>query len=96
MTSPKYNCVSEILTIVACLNSPNIFLRPKDKMHEATDAHAKFISQDGDHLTLMNCFLEYRRRNQDVDWCFKNYLNHRHLKSVFDVREQLKAIAEKM
>lgn len=32
----------------------------------------------------------------DVDWCFKNYLNHRHLKSADDVREQLKVILEKM
>lgn len=61
-------------------------------MTEATDAHAKFISQDGDHLTILNAFFEYRRRNQDVDWCFKNFLNHRHLKSAFDVRDQLKTI----
>lgn len=32
----------------------------------------------------------------DVDWCFKNYLNHRHLKSADDVRDQLKVILEKM
>jgi len=34
----------------------------------------------------MTAFFEYKRRNQDVDWCFKNFLNHRHLKSAFDVR----------
>lgn len=96
LTSPKFNCINEILTIVACLNAPNIFLRPKDKMLQAQDAQAKFISQDGDHITLMNAFFEYKRKNQDVDWCFKNYLNHRHLKSVFDVRDQLKTILEKM
>lgn len=45
---------------------------------------------------MMNVFFEYRRKNQDVDWCFKNYLNHRHLKSIFDVREQLKTIVEKL
>jgi len=43
----------------------------------------------------MNAFFEYKRKNQDVDWCFKNFLNHRHLKSVFDVRDQLKTIIEK-
>lgn len=64
-------------------------------MNEAADAHSKFISQDGDHLTLMNAFFEYKRKNQDVDWCFKNFLNHRHLKSAFDVRDQLKTIIEK-
>ena len=45
LTSPKFNCVNEIVTIVACLNSPNIFLRPKDKIGEATDQHKKFVSQ---------------------------------------------------
>lgn len=30
MASQKYNCVNEALSIVACLNVPNIFLRPKD------------------------------------------------------------------
>lgn len=92
MSASKYGCVNEILTIVACLNAPNIFLRPKNKMDEAQDAQKKFISQDGDHLTLMNAFFEYRRKNQDVDWCFQNFLNHRHLKSAFDVRDQLKTI----
>lgn len=86
LSSPKYGCVAEILTIVACLNSPNLFLRPKDKLNEAQDAHAKFINQEGDHLTLMNAFFEYRRKNQDVDWCFKNFLNSRHLKAASDVR----------
>ena len=45
LTSPKFNCVNEIITIVACLNVPNIFLRPRDKLNEALDAQAKFISQ---------------------------------------------------
>jgi pre-mRNA-splicing factor ATP-dependent RNA helicase DHX15/PRP43 len=66
LTAPRYNILNEILTIVSCLNSPNIFLRPKDKMTEATDAHSKFISQDSDHLTLMNAFFEYKRNNYKI------------------------------
>ena len=31
-----------------------------------------------------------------MDWCFKNFLNSRHLKSAFDVRDQLKTILEKL
>jgi hypothetical protein len=31
-------------------------MRPKDKIAEATDAVAKFIHADGDHLTLMNAY----------------------------------------
>ena len=86
LSSPKFKCVEEILTIVSCMSSPNIFLRPKDKLVEATDAHSKFINLEGDHLTIMTAFHEYLRKNMDVDWCFKNFLNHRHLKSASDVR----------
>ena len=28
--SNKYKCVNEILTIVAMLNIPNVFIRPRD------------------------------------------------------------------
>jgi pre-mRNA-splicing factor ATP-dependent RNA helicase DHX15/PRP43 len=92
ITSPRYKCLPEILTIVSCLSSPNLFLRPKEKLIEATDAHAKFTNLEGDHLTIMNAFHEYKRKNCDIDWCYKNFLNHRHLKSSDDVREQLKQI----
>jgi pre-mRNA-splicing factor ATP-dependent RNA helicase DHX15/PRP43 len=32
----------------------------------------------------------------DVDWCFKNFLNYRHLKAADDVREQLKQLMIKV
>ena len=32
LSATKYNCVSEILTITACLSSPNMFMRPKEKL----------------------------------------------------------------
>ena len=32
----------------------------------------------------------------DVDWCYKNYLNHRHLKAADDVRTQLKDMMKKI
>lgn len=32
----------------------------------------------------------------DVDWCYKNFLNYRHLKSADNVRDQLKQLMLKM
>jgi pre-mRNA-splicing factor ATP-dependent RNA helicase DHX15/PRP43 len=29
LSAVKFNCMSEVLTITACLSSPNVFLRPK-------------------------------------------------------------------
>lgn len=31
----------------------------------------------------------------DVDWCYNNYLNHRHMKAAVDIRDQLKQIMTK-
>jgi pre-mRNA-splicing factor ATP-dependent RNA helicase DHX15/PRP43 len=95
LTAPKYNCVNEILTIVSCLNVANLFMRPKDKLGEATDAVAKFIHSDGDHLTLLNAYNEYKRKGSQAEWCYKNFINHRHIKSADDIREQLKTILNK-
>lgn len=90
LNAPKYNCVQEILSLVAILSVPNIFLRPKEAQIEADDARAKFIHQDGDHLTMLNAFHAYKQKNCDTDWCYKNFLNHRSLKQCDEIREQLK------
>jgi len=44
----------------------------------------------------MNAFHEYKRKNMDVDWCYENFLNYRHLKAADDVREQLKQLMIKV
>lgn len=96
LTAPKFNCVNEILSIVACLNVANLFIRPKDKLPEAIDAVAKFIHADGDQLTLLNAYNEYKRKGSNAEWCFKNFINSRHIKSADDIREQLKTILIKL
>ena len=35
VASPKYNCSNEVLSIVAMLSSPNIFMRPKSAQRAA-------------------------------------------------------------
>lgn len=96
LTSIKFNCVNEILSVTACLSVANLFMRPKDKLGEAMDAMAKFIHADGDHLTLLNAFNEYKRKGSSTEWCYKNFVNHRHIKAADDIREQLKSIMQKL
>ncbi|MFN9906529.1 MAG: hypothetical protein ACK56F_10450, partial [bacterium] len=56
LTSEKFKCVNEAATIVAMLNVPNVFLRPKECQAEADAAKSRFSHEDGDHLTLLNVF----------------------------------------
>ncbi|KAJ1549100.1 hypothetical protein HK405_009784 [Cladochytrium tenue] len=89
IASPAKRCSNEILTIVAMLSSPNCFVRPNDQRKKADEAKAEFNHPEGDHLTLLNVFQAYTENNCDPQWCYRNYLNARSLKSANNVREQL-------
>ena len=104
--SPKYKVVDAILTIVAMLNVPVIFLRPKDKAKEADEAKSKFAHVDGDHLTFLNCFYAFKHKGDNSQWCYEHYINYRYLscwynvcnrslKAADSIREQLRNIFEK-
>ncbi len=60
VASPQYNCSNEVLSIVAMLSSPNIFMRPKNAQRAADEAKARFSHVDGDHLTLLNAYYAWK------------------------------------
>ena len=87
LNSPNFRCSDEILTIVALLSTPNVFMRPKEMQKEADEARAKFEHSDGDHLTMLNAYNAYIQKSGNTEWCYKNYLNLRSLKASDDIRE---------
>jgi len=88
-SSDTYRCVNEMLTIVAMLNVPNVFIRPRDSAEAADREKSKFAHHDGDHLTLLNVFNTFKAKDMNTDWCWSSFLNFRALKSANDIREQL-------
>ena len=96
ISSPAYGCSSEILSIVALLSVPQVFMRPKESAKAADAAKANFEHADGDHLTLLNAYHAYKASNDDPDWCWENYISHRTMKQVDNVRRQLQRICTRM
>ncbi|KAI5070573.1 hypothetical protein GOP47_0014916 [Adiantum capillus-veneris] len=92
VVSPKFNCSSEILSIVAMLSVPNCFLRPKEAHKAADAAKARFAHIDGDHLTLLNVYHAFKQNNEDPQWCSDNFISFRALKSSDNIRAQLARI----
>jgi len=92
VSSHKYKCSQEVLTIVAMLSVQQCFMRPKDKQKEADEAKARFSHEDGDHLTFLNVYHAYKNNNDDASWCYENYVNARAMKQADNVREQLSRI----
>jgi pre-mRNA-splicing factor ATP-dependent RNA helicase DHX15/PRP43 len=95
LISPKYTCSNEILSIVAMLSVPRVFLRPPEAKKAADDAKDRFSHIDGDHLTLLNVYHAFKQHGEDQRWCFDQFLSHRSLKSADSVRDQLKRIMVK-
>ena len=89
IVSKKYNCSSEIATIVSMLNVQSIFLRPKDYEKQADLARERFYIPESDHLTLLNVYEKWRLNNNSIEWANENFLNYKSLKKVNDVRRQI-------
>eukprot|EP01105_Mastigella_eilhardi_P021513 TRINITY_DN5214_c0_g1_i2.p1 TRINITY_DN5214_c0_g1~~TRINITY_DN5214_c0_g1_i2.p1 ORF type:complete len:640 (+),score=177.02 TRINITY_DN5214_c0_g1_i2:435-2354(+) len=92
IASPNLNCSNEILSIAALLSVPNVFMRPKEAARAADEAKAKFVHQDGDHLTLLNAYHAYKQAGEDQHWCYDHFLQQRSLRSADSVRTQLSRI----
>ena len=43
---------------------PNIWLRPNSQRREADAAKARLTVPDGDHLTLLNVYNEYKKHGE--------------------------------
>ena len=46
-------------------------------------------SFQGDHLTLLNVFEEWKRNEMSVEWSQQNFIQQKHLERALDIRNQL-------
>ena len=96
LISPEFNCSNEMLSIVALLSVPNVFMRPKEAAKAADEAKGQFAHVDGDHLTLLNAYHAFKQSGDSKDWCYDNFINYRSLQSAENVRKQLERIMQKL
>ncbi|TDL23390.1 P-loop containing nucleoside triphosphate hydrolase protein [Rickenella mellea] len=95
IVSPEFKCSNEILTIVAMLSVPNVWLRPNNQRKEADAAKQLLTVPDGDHLTLLNVYNNYMQNIHDKNWAWTNYLSARALTQADNVRAQLQRTMER-
>ncbi|KAI0340992.1 P-loop containing nucleoside triphosphate hydrolase protein [Trametopsis cervina] len=95
IASPEFSCSNEMLTIVAMLSVPNVWVRPNNQRKEADAAKNMLTIPDGDHLTLMNVYNHYQNNKHDKNWAYMNYLSGRALQQADNVRSQLSRTMER-
>ena len=97
MYASKYECVNEVVTIAAMLSVGNsIFYRPKDKAIHADNAKLAFAAREGDHLTLLNVFLQWEEAAYSAAWCREHFVQYRSMNKARDIREQLLDLCDRV
>ncbi|KAL3644364.1 hypothetical protein CASFOL_012296 [Castilleja foliolosa] len=95
LASVDLGCSDEILTIIAMIQTGNIFYRPREKQAQADQKRAKFFQPEGDHLTLLAVYEAWKAKNFSGPWCSENFVQSRSLRRAQDVRKQLLSIMDK-
>lgn len=78
-----YSCAQEMLAIAAMVLAggiDSVFFDPsgKDERKQSKLEHEKFMVREGDFLTLLNVFDEFKHHST-AKWCKERYLNYRTL-----------------
>jgi len=93
LSSIKYDCLSEVCSIVALVSEQGfLFVRPRSKAAAANEAHKQFLHPTGDHLSMLNVMTkseEGRYRGNLKVWCDRNFVDFRVLDSANHSKNQL-------
>ncbi|XP_055260248.1 ATP-dependent RNA helicase DHX33 isoform X2 [Moschus berezovskii] len=96
LLSPKFHCTEEILTIVALLSVDSVLYNPPSRRDEVQSVRKKFVSSEGDHLTLLGVYRTFKNTGGNKEWCKENFVNSKNMMLVAEVRAQLRDICIKM
>uniref|UniRef100_UPI00398E8330 ATP-dependent RNA helicase DHX33 isoform X1 n=2 Tax=Pristiophorus japonicus TaxID=55135 RepID=UPI00398E8330 len=95
LLSPEFHCTEEILTIISLFSVDSVLYNPLAKRDEVHSVRKKFISSEGDHMTLLNVYHAFKNVGGHKEWCRENFVNSRNMTMVAEVRRQLRDICAK-
>eukprot|EP00792_Barthelona_sp_PAP020_P013393 TRINITY_DN861_c0_g1_i1.p1 TRINITY_DN861_c0_g1~~TRINITY_DN861_c0_g1_i1.p1 ORF type:complete len:796 (-),score=200.25 TRINITY_DN861_c0_g1_i1:64-2382(-) len=107
LSAVAFDSVKDVASIIAVLNAPQPWLRPKNNSRNADKAHAEFHIGRSDHLTLLTLLNTYLKQRAEFDsqgqgekmlvrWCNDQFVNPRSLRMANSIRNQLLSICRKM
>lgn len=65
ISSQKFDCLSEMLDLVAMLSTESVYCEPvQTNRDQAIAQHFKFQMRVGDHLTLLNIFGQFQKHKE--------------------------------
>ncbi|XP_050207141.1 probable pre-mRNA-splicing factor ATP-dependent RNA helicase DEAH4 [Mercurialis annua] len=100
MEANDKGCLSQALTVAAMLSAETSLLPGQSRSTEKKRKHTSLDLPDGyglgDHIQLLQIFLNWDLNDYEIDWCKRIGLQGRGMKFVKDVRKQLCQIMQKI
>lgn len=95
--SAKNKCVKSVLKIISLLSvdSP-VFYLPRKTIDTARKLHNRFVSIQGDHLTLFNVYEAVEMSHFSKKWCKDHFINFRAILKARAIYEQLETVLVRM
>ena len=95
ISSIKYNCLKEILTIVSMLSiGSSIYYDSPDDKNNSNKAHSMFEHNEGDHFALLQIYNEWEETDFSNIWCTENYIHPKAMQKARNIKEQLEFITK--
>lgn len=92
LISTEFECVAEALTIVAMLSTETPFFASKKGRQEVASAARPVLHEDGDHLSLLSMYTQWKKHSQPKSFAHQHELNHAALERAAAIRQQLKEL----
>ncbi|WOG95067.1 hypothetical protein DCAR_0314369 [Daucus carota subsp. sativus] len=95
LASVDLGCSDEILTIIAMIQTGDVFYRHREKQAQADQKRAKFFQPEGDHLTLLAVYEAWKAKGYSRPWCSENFVLYKSLDMARDVQGQLLSLMDR-
>jgi len=93
---PDYDCLLDVIDIVALLNTDSeVFLATisDEERDQVMDSRSDIIRREGDIFTYLTTMQLYASENTDrIAWCKKRHISHKAMAMAMRVRKQLREI----
>ncbi len=97
-----FNCLNEILIIVAVLSIQSPRERPIDKQQKSDESHEQFDDENSDFLWFINLWYFYQKQikklsqNKMRKLCQQNFLSYMRMREWSDIHRQLRHVCTEM
>ena len=101
LAADEFNCMNEVLSIVAALSIQDPRERPADKAKYADEKHKAYQNEHSDFLSLLILWREIQSQKQALSnnqfrkYCRENFLSYMRIKDWEDIRRQLRDMVSK-